>query len=87
MNRARTASDEEPVAAEIADGLANRDVDEMMWRDAAPLRQIAAAFADQVAAERRVAEAVGAARAEGCSWSAIAAMLGVSKQTAAARYG
>ena len=84
---ARTISDKEQAAAEIAERLANRDVDETVWHDAAPLRQIAEAFADQVAAERRVAEAVAAARAEGCSWSAIAAMLGVSKQTAAARYG
>lgn len=83
---ARTIADKEQAAAEIAERLANRDVDETVWHDAAPLRQIAAAFADQVAAERRVAEAVTAARAEGCSWSAIAAMLGVSKQTAAERY-
>lgn len=84
---ARTTSDKERAAAEIAEGLASRDVDETVWHDAAPLRQIAAAFADEVAAELRVAEAVAAARAAGCSWSAISAMLGVSKQTAAERYG
>ena len=76
----------EQAAAEIAERLAMRD-DETVWHDAAPLRQIANAFADQVAAERRVAEAVAAARVEGCSWSAIAALLGVSKQSAAERYG
>lgn len=84
---ARTIADKEQAAAEIAERLANRDLDETVWRDAAPLRQIADAFADQVAAERRVHEAVTDARAEGCSWSSIAAMLGVSKQTAAERYG
>lgn len=84
---ARTIADKEQAAAEIAERLANRDIDDTVWHDAEPLREIADAFADQVAAERRVAEAVDAARAAGCSWSAIAAMLGVSKQTAAARYG
>jgi cytochrome c551/c552 len=87
INMARTFADKEQAAAEIAKRLANRDLDETAWRDAASLREIAGAFADQVAAERRVAEAVRVARAEGCSWSAIAAMLGVSKQTAAERYG
>lgn len=80
-------ADVEQTTAEIAERLANRDVEETVWHDAAPLRQIADAFGDQVAAERRVAEAVAAARSQGCSWSAIAAMLGVSRQTAAARYG
>lgn len=84
---ARTTSDKERAAPEIAERLASRDVDETVWHDAAPLRQIADAFADEFAAERRVAEAVAAARAAGCSWSAISAMLGVSKQTAAERYG
>lgn len=53
-----------------------REVDETVWHDAAPLRQIADAFADRVAAERRVAEAVADARAAECSWSAISATLG-----------
>ncbi len=48
---------------------------------------IADAFRGSVAAERELTEAVDAARADGYSWAAIAAMLGVSKQTAQARYG
>lgn len=59
---ARTFADKEQAAAEIAKRLANRDLDETAWRDAASLREIAGAFADQVAAERRVAEAVRVAR-------------------------
>lgn len=80
-------ADAEHAASQIEERLANRDVDETVWRDAALLRQIADAFADRVAAERRVVDAVDHARAEGCSWAAIAAMLGVSKQTEAVRYG
>jgi len=38
-------------------------------------------------ADAELAAAVKAARAEGYSWAGIAAMLGVSKQTAQIRYG
>lgn len=82
---ARTIAEKERVAADIAERLASQD-DEPRWRDAAPLRQIADAFRHSVAADAELAEAVKAARAEGYSWAAIAAMLGVSKQTAQARY-
>lgn len=83
---ARTIADKERAAADIADRLANQD-DEIQWRDAEPLRRIADAFRRSVAADADLAEAVRAARADGYSWAAIAAMLGVSKQTAQARYG
>ncbi len=83
---ARTIAEREQVAAEIAERLANQ-AEAPEWRDAEPLRRIADAFRRSVATERNLAEAVAAARAEGYSWAAIAAMLGVSKQTAQARYG
>lgn len=83
---ARTIADKERAAADIANRLANQD-DEIQWRDAEPLRRIADAFRRSVAADADLAEAVRAARADGYSWAAIAAMLGVSKQTAQARYG
>jgi hypothetical protein len=51
------------------------------------LRRIAEKFRQSVAAEAEVAEAVAKARDEGYSWASIAAMLGVSKQTAQHRYG
>lgn len=84
---ARTMTEKQRAAAEIAERLANRDQTKTEWREAAPLRRIAEAFHQQVAAEAEVADAVTAARAEGCSWASIAAMLGVSKQTAQTRYG
>jgi DNA-binding NarL/FixJ family response regulator len=83
---ARTIAERERIAGEIADRLA-RQTGQPAWRDAEPLTRIADAFRRSVAAERELAEAVDAARADGYSWAAIAAMLGVSKQTAQARYG
>jgi len=83
---ARTMTEKERAAARIAERLANQH-DEPQWRDAEPLRQIADAFRRSVDGEAELAESVHAARADGYSWSAIAAMLGVSKQTAQARYG
>ena len=83
---ARTLAEKEKVAAEIAERLANQ-ADEPAWRDAEPLRRIAEAFRASVAADATLADAVRAARADGYSWAAIAAMLSVSKQTAQSRYG
>lgn len=83
---ARTIADRERVAAEIAERLASQDQDPS-WRDAEPLRRVAEAFRRSVAADAEVATAVRTARHDGYSWAAIAAMLGVSKQTAQARYG
>ncbi|MGH9120847.1 MAG: ECF-type sigma factor, partial [Acidimicrobiales bacterium] len=86
VTMARTIADKERVAAEIAERLANKER-QPQWRDAEPLRRIAEAFRRSVVAEAEVAEAVQVARREGYSWAAIAAMLGVSKQTAQTRYG
>jgi len=83
---ARTIVDKERAAAEIAERLANEE-EQPSWRDAEPLRRIADAFGRSVTADTELAQAVRAARAGGYSWAAIAAMLGVSKQTAQARYG
>lgn len=82
----RTIAEKERVAAEIADRLADPQI-EPAWRDAEPLKRIADAFRDSVTADRELTEAVRAARSGGYSWAAIAAMLGVSKQTAQARFG
>lgn len=83
---ARTIAEKERVAAEIAERLARRS-EEPSWREAEPLRRIAEAFRRSVAVDAEVAEAVQLARESGYAWAAIAAMLGVSKQTAQARYG
>lgn len=83
---ARTIAERERVAAEISERLADQEK-QPAWRDAEPLTRIADAFGRSVAADAELAEAVHAARADGYSWAAIAAMLGVAKQTAQARYG
>ena len=84
---ARTITEKEQAANEIAERLARRDPNETEWRDAAPLRRVAEAFQASVAAESELRQAVADARSEGRSWAAIGAMLGVSKQTAQQRYG
>ena len=82
----RTIAEKERAVAEIAERLANR-AEEPSWSTAEPLRRVVDAFRHSVTADAEVAEAVKAARKDGHSWAAIAAMLGVSKQTAQARYG
>ena len=55
-------------------------------RDAAPLHAIREAVTERAATERRVADAVAAAREAGVSWSAIGSMLGTSGEAARKRY-
>lgn len=82
---ARTITEKEQAATKIAERLAAQ-TDQPQWREAEPLHRIADAFRRSVTADADLAEAVKAARVDGYSWSSIAAMLGVSKQTAQARY-
>ncbi|HEY7814400.1 MAG TPA: hypothetical protein VIC62_14255 [Nakamurella sp.] len=56
-------------------------------RDAAPLHAIRDAVTQRAVTERRIVEAVGAARDAGVSWSAIGGMLGTSGEAARKRYG
>lgn len=55
-------------------------------RDAAPLRALRDAVTERAATERRIAEAVTAARQTGVSWSAIGGMLRTSGEAARKRY-
>jgi hypothetical protein len=55
--------------------------------DAVSLRALRLAFQNRADAERRLAEAVSVARAEGQSWAAIGAMVGTSGEAARQRYG
>ncbi|HET6560355.1 MAG TPA: hypothetical protein VFG72_00625 [Marmoricola sp.] len=55
-------------------------------RDAAPLRALRDAVTERAATERRIADAVTAARQAGVSWSAIGGMLGTSGEAARKRY-
>ena len=56
-------------------------------KDAAALRAVREAFLRRAAAERELADAVRAARAEGHSWAAIGAMVGTTGEAARQRYG
>lgn len=56
-------------------------------RDAAPLRAIRDSVTDGAATERRIAEAVAAARDADASWAAIGGILGTSGEAARKRYG
>jgi hypothetical protein len=84
---ARTITDKQRAAEQIAERLANRDPADNEWREGAPLRRLGEAFRRSVDVEAEVVDAVRAAREAGYSWAAIAAVLGVSKQTAQHRYG
>jgi hypothetical protein len=55
--------------------------------DAAALRAVRQAFQARAEVERRLADAVSVARAEGHSWTAIGAMVGTSGEAARQRYG
>lgn len=55
--------------------------------DTASLRRIADLASRSRAVDSELAAAVTAARSDGRSWSAIGAMLGVSKQAAQQKYG
>ena len=50
-----------------------------------PLQEILAAVADRTAAQARIDAAVVHARAQDASWTAIGAMLGISRQAALKR--
>lgn len=55
-------------------------------KEAASLRAVREAFQSRAEAERRLADAVSVARAEGHSWAAIGAMVGTSGEAARQRY-
>ncbi len=55
-------------------------------RDAAPLHALRDAVTERAAIERRIADAVTAARQAGVSWSSIGGMLGTSGEAARKRY-
>ncbi len=54
--------------------------------DATALRMVRQAFQERVAAERRLAEAVATARADGHSWAMIGNMVGTSGEAARQKY-
>lgn len=73
---------------EHADDLERRfaDHDPANVRDAATLHTWRNTVTERAVTERRIAEAVAAARQAGLSWSAIGGMLGTSGEAARKRY-
>ena len=56
-------------------------------KDATTLRAVREAFQGRAVVERRLADAVEAARDDGHSWAAIGAMVGTTGEAARQRYG
>lgn len=74
-------------ADELAARFQNHEPDEADVHDATALRAVREAFRARAEAERKLAEAVSVARAEGHSWAAIGSMVGTSGEAARQRYG
>jgi len=80
MAKTRTESDVEAWLDEI-------DTRSLTVSDGAPLRAIGQALSAIEAAEAQLEQAVGAAKAAGLSWGAIAMVLNTSKQAAHRKFG
>ena len=74
-------------ADELADRFEAHDPRRADAKDAASLRAVREACLARAEAERRLADAVSVARAEGQSWAAIGAMVCTSGEAARQRYG
>jgi hypothetical protein len=74
-------------ADKLADRFEHHDPDPSKVVDAAALRALRKAFQNRADAERRLADAVFIARAQGHSWAAIGSMIGTSGEAARQRYG
>jgi hypothetical protein len=72
-------------ADELAARFETHEPDQVV--DASALRMVRSAFLERAEAERRLADAVSVARADGHSWAAIGAMVGTSGEAARQRYG
>lgn len=83
----RTRDELEQAAADARTWLDALDPSTTAAEDPRDLRRIGLALGDVAEAERELADAVAAARADGRSWGEIALVLGVSKQAARERYG
>lgn len=86
MPMPRTAKEIINQADELAARFENHDPQPAEIKDATALRAVRQAFQTRADAERHLADAVTAARAEGHSWAAIGAMVGTSGEAARQRY-
>lgn len=82
----RRAGFDQQTADEFADRFEGHDPDPAAIKGAAALRAVRRAAHAHADAERRLADEVSVARAEGHSWTAIGAMLGTSGEGAPERY-
>lgn len=73
-------------ADELADRFEDHEPNPGRIADATTLRLLREAFQDRVASERRLAEAVATARADGHSWATIGNMIGTSGEAARQKY-
>jgi hypothetical protein len=87
MPMPRTVKEILDQADELAARFEAHEPDPADVSDAAALRAVRKAFQARAETERRVADAVSVARAEGHSWAAIGAMVGTSGEAARQRYG
>lgn len=83
----RTVNEILDQADELAARFEGHDPDPADITDAGSLRALRIAFQARADAERKVADAVSVARADGHSWAAIGAMVGTSGEAARQRYG
>lgn len=83
----RTVKEILQTADELAARFEAHEPDDAEVEDATALRVVRRAFQERADAERRLADAVAAARTEGHSWAAIGAMVGTSGEAARQRYG
>lgn len=81
-------SEELALAAAATDALLDTlDVAQMRPEDISDLRRIGSALQTVAGGEVELAQAVAAAKANGRSWARIGAVLGISRQAAAERFG
>lgn len=87
MPMPRSAKEIFAQADELAARFEAHEPNDSEIRKAASLRAVRKAFQSRAGAERRLADRVSVARAEGHSWSGIGAMVGSSGEAARQRYG
>lgn len=83
----RTSEELARAAAATEALLDTLDTDQMHVEDISDLRHIGDALQTIAGGEEELARAVSLARANGRSWARIGAVLGVSRQAAAERFG
>lgn len=83
----RTRQELERAAAEAESWLDSLDPGTTPAEDTSDLREIGLALGEMVALQKRLDDAVVAARRNGRSWGEIGLVLGISKQAARERYG